>query len=858
MFRRRKIKTNVSTNLPFELLIAKLMKECCCPSSSMISLLSNLSTANIPISIKQKYHQNMFDKVIGGISVENVHSTKRDILLSEAKTIAKNDESIYAFSYNPQTTTFYKNGTIIDGQQTIYKKKDVIDEQTFISKIKSYVEINEMSKLDLLENQLKHDFLFTTIDKIPANFGQIRHELIAKDRGYKYKDFFMKPIKMFLLLTMFSDLITIFNKRRINWTVCGGTLIGAIRTGGIVPWDNNIDIMLIGGGGVKIVSDVYNGINQSEETDELKFVSNIKDFLELGYEISAINLETGNGWWTLNYSKTKLNQLLINNLPYEDMNGNIIRSEDNIREMESPHLDIFVIIPEKIGNIDGFIYRTEEWRNMYYFNTVYPKLIQLPNDKIENIAKIGNIDFSNLKIKTSTREIDFLVRVFFKEEDRFNYQFLLQDDIFPIKECQFNNLIINVPNKSIEILKGAYELDVLEVGKYGQNVLDLTKQHFIDMHKNFYNSFTKKVEKVEDSFVIGINQDKLVTLGNGFKIIDITDQLTANINNGPKNVKSLNRFNNSLVYDSIKKKFITLYRIVWKGNTNEDASGDSQNINSLWNKYPEYNGKYWTVISNCMGYAELDISNDFDMVISNNKIVNNSENMEDSRTFSVNDQIYVQTQGYINEYKIGITLSTLKDGELINRTVMKTGGGNEKNWMPFINNDQLYFYYNIHTQLIVKYDPNINIGEKNQTIWLCGGTNAIDYENGKKICLGHHKVPIEYVKNNIDKFPFMNFDNYYNHHTYVYWMFFMTFDPNNGKIDKISKMFIPTSITCTHMPYSLVFPLSIVDASTKYYYVSYGQGDIQCRIMRIAKEDVSGLLNEYRGDGNDFEYIFIS
>src|SRR5688500_1630606 len=110
MFRRRKIKTNVSTTLPFELLIAKLMKECCCPSSSIISLLSNLSTVNSPVIIKQKYHQNMFDRVTGEISVENVHSTKQDISLNEAKTIAKSDETIYAFSYDPQMTTFYKNG----------------------------------------------------------------------------------------------------------------------------------------------------------------------------------------------------------------------------------------------------------------------------------------------------------------------------------------------------------------------------------------------------------------------------------------------------------------------------------------------------------------------------------------------------------------------------------------------------------------------------------------------------------------------------------------------------------------------------------------------------------------------------
>lgn len=65
----------------------------------------------------------------------------------------------------------------------------------------------------------------------------------GNEKMIKLSDLQLMKLKQ-ILLEMLSDFITVANKYSLNYTMSGGSVLGTVRHGGFIPWDDDIDINL--------------------------------------------------------------------------------------------------------------------------------------------------------------------------------------------------------------------------------------------------------------------------------------------------------------------------------------------------------------------------------------------------------------------------------------------------------------------------------------------------------------------------------------------------------------------------------------------------------------------------------------
>lgn len=192
----------------------------------------------------------------------------------------------------------------------------------------------------------------------------------------------------------------------------------------------------------------------------------------------------------------------------------------------------------------------------------------------------------------------------------------------------------------------------------------------------------------------------------------------------------------------------------------------------------------------------------------------------------------------------------------------------EKNWIMLSENITEYSIEPCHKIIINNKFVNIKFNliyhlkkMYKHKIYYSLSTPILKFNNFN-LGIGHCKINYRhnYENTNFQKFKdefILNNKNYMHGHL-IYFMYFYAFD-NNYNIIYMSDAFIP-SYKNDYIPYFLVFPIGFTKYTDDIYIISYGEGDVRCKLLYMHKQEIVDLLkpinNKFELDFKIFSNIF--
>lgn len=247
----------------------------------------------------------------------------------------------------------------------------------------------------------------------------------------RYDDETLKHLQKVQLM-MLKDFIEICEKNDILYFTIGGTLLGTIRHGGFIPWDDDIDLIMF--------RKDFEKLNRimSENSNEKYNLFNVLNEETYHYTWARFNLKNTElrEWWA-----------------------------DQVKYKPNIFIDIFIMDNIPDNKIKRFIHK---WRCFALNQLVQYSLIKFKNEsKIKEIIQqtayylLKIIPLSPMTIKKRCIKVyrkyeniecketcDFPSLMFLPIYDK--------KDFLPPKEIKFEDIEVNVPNNYDKILKRLY------------------------------------------------------------------------------------------------------------------------------------------------------------------------------------------------------------------------------------------------------------------------------------------------------------------------------------------------------------------------------------------------------------------
>ncbi len=203
------------------------------------------------------------------------------------------------------------------------------------------------------------------------------------------------------LLEMAKQITSIFDENKINYFIAYGTLLGAVRHGGFIPWDDDFDLFLF---------------DESYEKAMNLLRANLPKDMVL--ECNESEPMFFHAW---NRVKDK-NSVVDNQLfPH-----------DNIYFEKGLNVDLYIMKKEKLCNVPDYI--CNQHKNFYQ------RKFEL--GLIDKSTFLTNIEKENIKLQNA-EQFDNDREVFCSMIDNPIYEI---DSIFPLQEIKFENVNFKAPN----------------------------------------------------------------------------------------------------------------------------------------------------------------------------------------------------------------------------------------------------------------------------------------------------------------------------------------------------------------------------------------------------------------------------